>query len=456
MIRLLLYSQDRTLQLLLAPTLGSDFRVVVESSRDRVKELVLQLQTDVLILDFDSDRCSLPEQFEFFDEIRDSRIPVVVMTDDNSRATAMELVRRGVYNYFRKPPALPELKIVVRRAHEYAVLKRELENVYQQLHAASGCDQLIGSSARSHVVYDLIRRVANLSAFVLITGESGTGKELIARAIHNLSDRKQCPFVVVSCGAIPETLIEAELFGCEKGAFTGAAGRRKGYLEEAGEGTLLLDEIGELSPHTQVKLLRVLQEKEFSRLGNSQVIPLRARLLFATHRNLAHMVADGTFRQDLYYRVNVMGIKSPALRDHAEDIPQLAQHFLEKYSRAYRKPVSAIKPNAMVLLLEHSWPGNVRELENVIQGAVILTDNGCIGPENLPEALQQPDLLGVGDSLPGASFEEQLRDYKIKLAHKAVAECNGNKTLAARNLQISRTYLHRLIRLPGEEDLSAA
>jgi transcriptional regulator with PAS, ATPase and Fis domain len=295
-------------------------------------------------------------------------------------------------------------------------------------------------------VYDLIQRVAGLNAFVLITGESGTGKELIARAIHNLSERQSFPFVAVSCGAIPETLIEAELFGCEKGAFTGAVGSRKGYLEQAGHGTLFLDEIGELSPHTQVKLLRVLQERQFSRLGTSAVVPLQVRVLFATHRNLSKMVEEGRFRLDLYYRVNVMGIKAPALRDHTEDIPTLARHFLDKYSGIYRKPMTSITAGAMALLMDYDWPGNVRELENVIQKAIILSDDDSITPQQLPEDLQQPDLLGVGNSLTSPSFEDQLRDYKIKLAQKAVAECNGNKTLAARSLHISRTYLHRLIK----------
>ncbi len=451
MIRLLLYSQDLNLQSLLAPTLGGEFSLFLERRVDRIREIISQGQCDVLILDLDSSSCPMQRQLGFFDEIRGFGVPVVVMTDDDSRATAMDLVQRGVYNYFRKPPALPELKIVVRRAHEYAVLKRELETVRQRL-PPSGCDRLIGSSARSQLVYDLIRRVANLDASVLITGESGAGKELIARAIHNLSHRKDCPFVAVSCGAIPETLIEAELFGAEKGAFTGAAIRRKGYLEEAANGTLFFDEIGELSAHTQVKLLRVLQQREFSRLGSSQLVPLQARLLFATHRNLIEMVQEGTFRQDLYYRVNVMGIKAPRLQDHSEDIPQIAQHFLEHYSRLYQKPMTRITPNAMALLLQYEWPGNVRELENAIQGAIILSDDDTIQPKDLPMTMQHPDLLGVGDSLPGGSFEEQMQDYKIKLAHRAIQECNGNKTLAARSLNISRTYLHRLIKSPGDDD----
>src|ERR1700691_3931218 len=363
MIRLLLYSQDINLQFLLAPTLGGEFSVFLERRMDRIREIISQGQCDVLIVDLDSHSYPMQQQLGFFDEIRDFGVPVVVMTDDDSRATAMDMVQRGVNNYIRKPPALQELKIVVRRAHEFAVLKQELENVRRRL-PSSGCDQLIGGSARSQVVYDLVRRDANLEASVLITGESGTGKELIARSIHNLGNRKGRPFVAVSCGAIPETLIEAELFGAEKGAFTGAVTRRKGYLEEAGNGTLFFDEIGEFSAHTQVKLLRVLQEREFCRLGSSQPIPLQARLLYATHKSLLEMVAEGTFRQDLYYRVNVLGIKSPALRDHTEDIPQLAQHFMEEYSRLYHKSMTRIRPNAMALLLQYEWPGNVRERGN--------------------------------------------------------------------------------------------
>jgi DNA-binding NtrC family response regulator len=372
------------------------------------------------------------------------------MTDDDSRATAMDLVQRGVSNYIRKPPALPELRIVIRRAHELAVLKREAESARQHCPAPGG-GQLIGSSPQSQAVHDLIRRVANLEAPVLITGETGTGKELIARSIHNLGCRKDRPFIAVSCGAIPETLIEGELFGAEKGAYTGAASRRKGYLEQAGNGTLFFDEIGELSPQTQVKLLRVLQEREFSRLGTSQLVPLNARLLFATHRDLAGMVEEGTFRQDLYYRVNVMCIQSPPLREHPDDIPQMAQHFLEEYSRLYQKPVSRITSAAMASLLEYDWPGNVRELENAVQSAIILSDEDAIKPQHLPQNMRQTDLPFQGDSLPGLSFEEQMQDYKMKLAHKAIRDCNGNKTLAARSLNISRTYLHRLIRGAGED-----
>src|SRR6185503_7453331 len=264
--------------------------------------------------------------------------PVVVMTDDSRRATVLELLQRGIYDYLHKPPSLPELKIVVRRAHEHASLQKELEKAREKLRATSRCDSLIGSSGRAQVVYDLIRRVANLDAFVLITGESGTGKELVARGIHNLGRRRKLPFVAISCGAIPEQLIEGELFGHEKGAFTGAAGARVGYFEQAGDGTLFLDEIGELSLNTQVRLLRVLQQREFCRLGNNRPIPLKARILFATHRSLPQMVADGTFRQDLFFRVNVLRIEVPSLHERLEDIPILANHFLTTYASSYNKP----------------------------------------------------------------------------------------------------------------------
>ena len=451
MIRLVLFSGDSKLQRLLAPALGSDYSVLVESDAAKLRQLVDDQQVDVLGLDLDGHYSPVQEQLDFFETMRDSRVPIVVMTDDSRRATVLELLQRGAYDYLRKPPSLPELKIVIRRAHEHATLKHELEHTREKLRAASRCDRLIGSSARSQVVYDLIRRVTNLDAFVLITGESGTGKELVARAIHNLSKRAKEPFVAVSCGAIPETLIESELFGHEKGAFTGTNGVREGYLEQAGSGTLLLDEIGELSLQTQVKLLRVLQQREFSRLGSNRLLPLKARVLFATHRNLAQMVDEGTFRRDLYYRVNVMRINVPPLRDRTDDIPLLADHFLRIYASEYGKPVRDFRANAMALLFEYEWPGNIRELENAIQGAVILSEGDSIGPEDLPEPLRQVDPLEAPEGLIPGSFEDQLREYKIRLANKAIQECNGNKTLAARSLNISRAYLHRLVRTVSEE-----
>ena len=450
MIQLTLCSHDERLQPILQGVLGDDYAVRTESNKERVRKTVLGLGCDVVVVDLDSIFKSRQEYQAFLQEIRNTRIPVVVMTSDGRRSTALELVQCGVYDYVSKPLSLVELKIVIQRAYEHASLKKDVQLAREALQATQGCDRLIGSSGRSQVVYDLIRRVADLSASVLITGESGTGKELVARAIHNQGNRAKLPFVAVSCGAIPETLIESELFGHEKGAFTGTVGARQGYLEQAGEGTVLLDEIGELSLATQVKLLRVLQQKEFSRLGSSRLIPLKARVLFATHRDLGQMVEEGAFRRDLYFRVNVMRIEVPALRDRTEDIPALAHHFVRQYAAEYEKPVRDIMPSAMMLLVDYDWPGNVRELEHMMQGAVILAEGESIGPEDLPEVVKPVALAPVA---AGDSFEDQIRTYKLHLVTRALQNCNGNKTLAARSLSISRAYLHRLLRAgPLDED----
>jgi len=339
------------------------------------------------------------------------------------------------------------------RAHESLSVRRS-SAVPNQLIEVNSCDQMIGSSLQMQRIYDLVHRVSNLNASVLITGESGTGKELIARAIHNLGSRAGKPFVALCCGAIPETLIEAELFGHEKGAFTGTVGVREGYLEQAQDGTVFLDEIGELSQATQVKLLRVLQQREFSRLGSSRIIPLRARLIFATHADLSELVAQGKFRLDLFYRINVMKITAPPLQERVEDIPQIALHFLRQYSEIFQKPVEEIQPGAMALLQSYSWPGNVRELENVIQRAIIVATDDTIREQDLPLNIQSESVVNIGDYQPANSFERQLRSYKIKLAEAAVRDNQGNKTLAARSLNISRAYLHRLLRLAEHDPLT--
>jgi DNA-binding NtrC family response regulator len=446
MIRLLVHSKDSRLLPALSAALRPEFEVQGEIDGEKVKELAFSGQADLLILDFDSNYIDLKKHLALFDEIEGSGVPIVVMSDDKTRSAALELMHRSACNYFRKPPSLVELRIILRRAYEHYCLKQELSKM-RSIRSAPECDQLIGKGAVSQGVYSLIRRVAPLDAFVLITGESGTGKELVARAIHNLSDRSAAPFVAVSCGAIPETLLEAELFGHEKGAYTGTVGARDGYLEQAGKGTIFLDEIGELSKAAQVKLLRVLQEKEFTKLGSTRAIPLKARVLFATHRNLARMVDEGAFRADLYFRVNLIQIKVPALRDRVEEIPQLAQHFLEKYSTEYEKRVDRIHPDAMSVLESYDWPGNIRELENVIARAIILTEANYIRPQDLHERLRPKEGVMCLEQPPGPdSFESKLRDHKIRLAHRALAECNGNKTLAARKLGISRAYLHRLLR----------
>ncbi len=459
MIRIGLYSEDRALRPLLSSALGKEFQVLQGSDAEEVSTLVSDRECDVIILDLNSNRDSFQERIEFSRQLIASNVPSVVMADDGLRSTAFELVRNGAFGYCRRPPSIRDLKTMLTRACENSALKEQLKTVQQRLEEPASCDRLIGASPQMKRVYQLVRSVTDLNAAVLVTGESGTGKELIARAIHNLGARSSRPFVAVSCGAIPETLIEAELFGHEKGAFTGSNGAREGYFEQAGDGTLFLDEIGDLSLFTQVKLLRVLQQMEFNRLGSSRLIPLRARLIFATHRDLAQLVAEGKFRQDLYYRINVMRIESPQLQEHPEDIPLIARHFLQKYSISFQKPMDGIEPEALEMLQSYSWPGNVRELENVMQRAIILAPGRTVRAADFSLNVQEDeatgfdDVVDIGEYQPAGSFERQIHEYKVKLAVSAVRENNGNKTLAARRLCISRAYLHRLIRLAGSDQV---
>jgi len=455
MTRIGLYSEDRTLQPLLSPALGKDFEVLLESDGEGMDALIVAGNCDVLILDLFSHEDSLQTRIDCARRLIASNVPAILMADDSLRSTAFELVRSGAFGYTRRPPSVRDLKTMLSRACETSALKQQLYSVQQRIEEPGKCDRIIGTSPSMQKVYQLVRSVTNLNAAVLVTGKSGTGKELIARAIHNLGSRANKPFVAVSCGAIPETLIEAELFGHEKGAFTGTVGAREGYFEQAGDGTLFLDEIGDLSLFTQVKLLRVLQQMEFSRLGSSKLVPLRARLIFATHQDLGKLVAEGKFRQDLFYRINVMRIDSPPLQDRVEDIPLIARHFMRHYAGVFQKPMDAIEPDALEMLQGYAWPGNVRELENVMQRAIILAPGRSVRAEdlNLNGHEQEEDtgafdeVVDIADYQPAGSFERQLRDYKIRLAVTAVREANGNKTLAARSLSISRAYLHRLLRL---------
>jgi DNA-binding NtrC family response regulator len=462
MTKIGLYSEDRTLHPLLCSALGKDFEVLLEPEGEGMDALVADRGCDVMILDLYSHEDSLQTRIDSARRLIASNVPAILMADDSLRSTAFELVRGGAFGYCRRPPSIRDLKTLLTRAGETSALKQQLYSAQHRVEDPGLCDRLIGSSPGMQHVYQLVRSVTSLNAAVLVTGESGTGKELIARAIHNLGSHASKPFVAVSCGAIPETLIEAELFGHEKGAFTGTVGAREGYFEQAGGGTLFLDEIGDLSLFTQVKLLRVLQQMEFSRLGSNKLIPLRARLIFATHQDLAKLVAEGKFRQDLYYRINVMRIEAPPLQERVEDIPLIAHHFMRHYSGVFQKPIERIAADALEMLQAYSWPGNVRELENVIQRAIILAPGNVLRAEDLSLKLRDRDedsdtvdVVDIADYQPAGSFERQLRDYKIKLAVAAVRENNGNKTLAARRLHISRAYLHRLLRLADPEPIFA-
>jgi transcriptional regulator with GAF, ATPase, and Fis domain len=307
---------------------------------------------------------------------------------------------------------------------------------------AKGDRSLIGESRPMRRVSEFIGRVARGDSTVLIRGESGTGKELVARAIHANSERLDNPFVAVNCAAIPEALLESELFGHERGAFTGAVGTKKGKFEIAGEGTLFLDEIGELAPLLQAKLLRVLQQREFERLGGNRLLPLNARVLAATNKNVEEAIKTGEFRQDLYYRLNVVSVTLPPLREHREDISLLALYFANKYAAKCHRGFKGIDAEARALLMQYSWPGNVRELENAIEHAIVLGLTHEILAEDLPNTLLEEQSAG----LTAARYHNTLSQTKKQLVLAALDESNGSHIEAARLLGIHPKYLHRLIR----------
>jgi transcriptional regulator with GAF, ATPase, and Fis domain len=317
-----------------------------------------------------------------------------------------------------------------------------LGNENRRLRAEENLEHdMVGESAPMREIYQLIERVAASSSTVLIYGESGTGKELAARAIHRNSPRREQPFVAINCAALTETLLESELFGHERGAFTGAIAQKRGQLEMANKGTIFLDEMGEISPGLQAKLLRVLQERDFMRVGGTRSMPLDIRVIAATNKNLQKATKDGTFREDLYYRLNVVSITMPPLRDHKEDIPLLAQYFAAKYAEKCNRRILGISPDAGTLLKQYDWPGNIRELENAVERAIVLGSSGRILPEDLPETLHETP----AQSMRSSTYHEAVRQLKRQLILTAMDQSEGKITEAARLLGVHSNYLHRLI-----------
>jgi two-component system response regulator HydG len=382
-------------------------------------------------------------------------IPIIIMTAYSSIPTAVEALKSGAFDYITKPIDFDALKLVMDRALEHVRLQEENEGLRRQL-AQLQIPDLVGGSPSMQRLMEMIALVAPSEATVLITGESGTGKGLVARAIHAVSSRRAKPLIEVNCAAIPETLIESELFGHEKGAFTGADRQRKGRFSMADKGTLFLDEIGELPLSLQAKLLRVLQEGEIQRVGNDVAIPVDVRIIAATNRNIQKMVADGGFREDLFYRLNVMPMEAPPLRERGEDIPLLAQHFLKRLSERNNKAVKGITPRAMDLLLRYSWPGNIRELENVMERAVILLQGEYISERELPIALQDLARTSMEGSRANASAEHlgdaTLADREKQIIYQMLEETGGNKSETARRLGITRRTLKLKLKKYAEEE----
>ncbi|MCE5272440.1 sigma-54 dependent transcriptional regulator [bacterium] len=388
---------------------------------------------------------------------RNPDITVIILTAHAEIGLAVEAIKKGAYDYLTKPFDNEELLIVIRRALERSSLAHRVNSLERELHERYSFRNLVGVSAAMRRVQEQIARVCETGATVLVEGESGTGKELVARAIHFNSRRADKPFVTVNCGAIPLSLIESELFGHEKGAFTGAVERRSGKFEQAGGGTFFLDEVGELPLEAQVKLLRVLDERRVTRLGGRESLPLDVRLIAATNKDLQQQVEKGAFRLDLFYRLNIVTLRLPPLRERREDIPVLAEHFIRKHNRLLDLSITGFSLAAADRLQAYDWPGNVRDLENAVQSAMIQAGAGTLEPQHLPmrvtagasvapERDAGPDSSGLG-----ASVRQMSARLEREMIRDTLAECGNNRTEAARRLNVSRKTLYNKLHEYGLE-----
>ncbi len=377
---------------------------------------------------------------------------VVIVTAYGSEKIAVEAMKKGAYDYIAKPYEIDELRIVVKNAFEKLNLQEENVRLRLEIGRLEGMGELIGQSDAMKEVFVKIEKVGTTDVTVLIEGESGSGKELVAMEIHKRSKRCNEPLIIMNCAAVPETLIESELFGHEKGAFTGATERRLGKFELADKGTIFLDEIGDMSINTQSKLLRVLQEQKFERLGGAETLAVDVRIISATHRDLQEEIEEGRFREDLYYRIKVVNIKLPPLRHKKEDFPLLANRFLEYFSKKHQKRVLSISNEAMKLLISYNWPGNVRQLKNVIESAVVLANGEILDTVELPEEIRHPEnntatLKNIDYSLSFRDAKKMLvENFERDFIKKKLDECNGNVSRAAEALDMHRQNLQQKIR----------
>ncbi len=383
---------------------------------------------------------------EFFQAVREQheQLPFIILTAFATVETALQAIKSGAFDYLTKPFKNEEILVVVEKALDYSRLRTENDLLRRQLELGAG-RELLGSSPAIRALLDDIARVGPAPTSILISGESGTGKELVARALHRASARRQGALISVNCAVFSETLLESELFGHERGAFTGATERKRGLLEMADGGTLFLDEIGEMSLGLQPKLLRLLQEKRFRRVGGNAEITCDARIVAATNRNLQEMIAAGSFREDLYYRLNVVTLTLPPLRERTEDIALLALHFLTLYARKLGRPVQGIAAETLRLLQRYDWPGNVRELQNIIERGVLFSRGAELGPEDLPLSLRETDGGGAAPPWQTADFSrplpERLEAIEADLVRQAMVKARGVQAAAARLLGISRSNL---------------
>ncbi|MFQ5454863.1 MAG: sigma-54-dependent transcriptional regulator [Nitrospirota bacterium] len=369
----------------------------------------------------------------------------IILTGHGTIETAVKAMRAGAFDYLTKPFQLDEVLMIVKRAIEYTNLQHENITLRKTLKTKYRFENIVGDSEAIQRVFKSIEKIADSDSTILILGESGTGKEVLARTIHFNSSRSNKPLIPVHCGAIPETLLESELFGHEKGSFTGAYSSRTGRFELANGGTIFLDEIGEMSPTLQVKLLRVLQEREFERVGGTKTIKVDIRIIAATNKDLEKEVEKGSFREDLYYRLNVIPVTIPPLRERREDIPLLLNHFIEQFNKKKNKDIKAISDEAMSLLMEYRWPGNIREVENLVERLAILKGEGIVIPSDLPEKINQKkrsDMLtqfNIPDD--GIDFTTVVDEFENRLIIQALEKAAGVKNKAAQLLKLNRTTL---------------
>jgi len=455
-VHLLLVEDEAPLRSAVAERLaGEGYHVVQAESGEQALEALNEFAFDVVVTDLRLPGVDGTRVVEAAIE-RYPDIIAIVVTGYGTVRDAVEVIKRGATDFVTKPFQFDELQHALRSALEARRLRSENAWLREQLERRYSFDNIIGRSRVMQDLFQTLEAVARTASTILITGETGTGKELVARAIHQASPRRAHRFVALNCSAIPENLLEAELFGHVRGAFTGAVGTRQGRLEQANRGTLFLDEVGTMGMPLQMKLLRVLQEREFERVGDSQTIKVDVRIIAATNADLAKMVADGTFREDLYYRLNVIPVKLPPLRERREDIPLLVQHFVQKFCNELQRPVMTVSQSAMRCLMQYSWPGNVRQLENAIERAVALSgQRSQIEVSDLPADIQQAD-VGV-EVLPGLALPEEGLDFERFIARierevirRALERTGGNKAAAAQVLNLKRTTLvEKLKRLEG-------
>lgn len=441
--KVLIADDEKNLRWVLNKSLMREgYKILEAEDGEEVFKILQKEEPDLILLDYKMPKMDGMMVLKKLKE-NDLKIPVIMITAHGSIESAVEAMRLGAIDYISKPFDIEELKLVIKRALKYDNLSKEVFNLRQELYNF-GDFTIIGRSKKMQEILEMVKKVASTSATVLILGESGTGKELIAKALHFLSDRRDKPYVKVNCAAIPENLLESELFGYEKGAFTGAISKKIGKFERADGGTIFLDEIGDMGLNLQAKLLRVLQEKELERLGGIDPIKIDVRIIAATNKNLEEMVRDGAFREDLYYRLKVVPIYVPPLRERKEDIPLLVDYFLDKYSKEFGKVKPGISEDAMDIIKEYDWPGNIRELENTIERILILNSGNVISKEMLPyEIIGNKNLNSKFFKLPDEGIN--LEDLEKNLILQALEKAEGNQTKAAKLLGISRyTLIYRM------------